>query len=261
MTVGELKVGAKLVMGKYGVHCDDPYPIVWLKGNPNCDFITEKAVDYLPFDAPERLQTRYGWAGNTDYTMSNLFSFLNSDQAIWYYPMHDNDTPPGNIFGYQYARYEEHYGFLYFFEDYEIASLTNKEYAVNEQQVSSLIRLASERDVVGFELFKRKGVRPKPTEDLFRIKARYAKLNSEQSFLSFWLLDGATEVRAGALGRSGQLGKLMPSDCAGVRPVCTLKAEVVVEQYGDGVFFIKPVSNQNVFTDEELFELLGMAQP
>lgn len=44
-TVGALKVGAQLVMGKYGVDKDNPYPIVWLKGNPNCDFITEKAID------------------------------------------------------------------------------------------------------------------------------------------------------------------------------------------------------------------------
>lgn len=34
-TVGALKVGAQLVMGKYGVDKDNPYPIVWLKGNPN----------------------------------------------------------------------------------------------------------------------------------------------------------------------------------------------------------------------------------
>ena len=31
-TVGALKVGAQLVMGKYGVDKDNPYPIVWLKG-------------------------------------------------------------------------------------------------------------------------------------------------------------------------------------------------------------------------------------
>lgn len=52
-TVGALKVGTQLVMGKYGVDKDSPHPIVWLKGNPNCDFITEKAIDYLCFDAAE----------------------------------------------------------------------------------------------------------------------------------------------------------------------------------------------------------------
>lgn len=54
-TVGALKVGAQLVMGKYGVDKDNPYPIVWLKGNPNCDFITEKAIDYLCFFGQERV--------------------------------------------------------------------------------------------------------------------------------------------------------------------------------------------------------------
>lgn len=43
-TVGALKVGAQLVMGKYGVDKDNPYPIVWLKGNPNCDFLSQKKL-------------------------------------------------------------------------------------------------------------------------------------------------------------------------------------------------------------------------
>ena len=51
-TVGALKVGAQLVMGKYGVDKDNPYPIVWLKGNPNCDlrealtFHNDKSADH-----------------------------------------------------------------------------------------------------------------------------------------------------------------------------------------------------------------------
>ena len=51
-TVGKLKIGAPLVMGKYGVNNDAPYPILWLKGTPNGDFITKDAVDFLPFDGP-----------------------------------------------------------------------------------------------------------------------------------------------------------------------------------------------------------------
>lgn len=41
-TVGALKVGTQLVMGKYGVDKDSPHPIVWLKGNPNCDLSQKK---------------------------------------------------------------------------------------------------------------------------------------------------------------------------------------------------------------------------
>lgn len=153
-TVGALKVGAQLVMGKYGVDKDNPYPIVWLKGNPNCDFITEKAID-----------------------------------------------------------------------------------------------------------FKRKGIRPNPTADLFDLKARYAGLDSDRGFMSFWLLDDVETERAAISNRSGVLNRLTASSCSGVRPVCTLNPDTIVEQREAGVFFIKPFTTQNVFTDEELFELLGMAQP
>lgn len=34
LTVDKLKVGAKLVLGKYDVQNDNPYPIVWLKATP-----------------------------------------------------------------------------------------------------------------------------------------------------------------------------------------------------------------------------------
>lgn len=105
-TVGALKVGTQLVMGKYGVDKDSPHPIVWLKGNPNCDFITEKAIDYLCFDAAEETG-HYRRVNNAKYPVSNLFSFLNSDQMMWYHAMHDNDSSPGAFVRYSYARYEE----------------------------------------------------------------------------------------------------------------------------------------------------------
>ena len=227
-TVGALKVGAQLVMGKYGVDKDNPYPIVWLKGNPNCDFITEKAIDYLCFDAAEETG-HYRRVNNAKYPVSNLFSFLNSDQMMWYHAMHDNDSSPGAFVRYSYARYEDHYGFLYFFEDHEIASLVRKEYVVGENRVSSLIRLPS--------------------------------IDSDRGFMSFWLLDDVETERAAISNRSGVLNRLTASSCSGVRPVCTLSPDTIVEQREDGVFFIKPFTTQNVFTDEELFELLGMAQP
>lgn len=80
-TVGKLKIGAPLVMGRYSVSKDaDPAPIVWLKGTPNSDFITEFAVDYLPLDALERESenVRHRYSGNPDYNKSNLLQFLNS---------------------------------------------------------------------------------------------------------------------------------------------------------------------------------------
>ena len=61
--------------------------------------------------------------------------------------------------------------------------------------------------------------------------------------------------------RQGSFTILGVSEGAGVRPVCTLDPNTIVEQREDGSFCIKPIESQNVFTNEELFELLGMAQP
>lgn len=265
-TVGDLKVGTQLVVGKYGVDKDSPYPIVWLKGNPNCDFITEKAVDFLCFDAAERMGT-YRWGGNSRYAVSNLFSYLNSDQMDWYRPMHDNDIHPGASC-LSYTRYAEHYGFLYFFDDHELASLVAKEYVVGDELVTSLIRLPSADDVYPrqdgrqFSLFAKRGIRPHPTSDLFDVKSRGARFNSEQGYCDFWLLDALSADKVMTVTRSGYLLARTTMDCAGVRPVCTLNPNTIVKQMGNGMYFIKPfATSQSVFTDEELFELLGMAQP
>lgn len=36
-TVERLKVGTQVIIGSYGVNNDEPHPVVWLKGSPNCD--------------------------------------------------------------------------------------------------------------------------------------------------------------------------------------------------------------------------------
>ena len=121
-------------MGRYSVSRDaDPAPIVWLKGAPNSDFITEFAVDYLPFDAMERENPsrQYYYSGNPDYTTSNLLQFLNSDQEDWYEPTHQYDAPPvrNNVNDRYRAPYKDHYGFLCFFEEYEIESIADNTFA------------------------------------------------------------------------------------------------------------------------------------
>lgn len=262
-TIGDLKIGSQLVLGKYGVQDDDPYPIVWLKGTAKCDFITEKAVDYLCFDAPED-----GGAGRrvglTTYTASNLFSFLNSDEMEWFHATHENDEPPGNVLRYTYGRYQSHSGFLHRFEEYELASIVFAIYTADNKQVSSLIRLPSISDVTPgdglMKVFARRGIRPHPTGDLFFHKSNYAELSSEQGFVKFWVRnDGESTRYVPFINRSGFQDNQMAAACAGVRPVCTLNPNTVVYQH-DGRFYIKPfVVESGAFTDKELFELLGLA--
>lgn len=97
-TVERLKVGTQVIIGSYGVNNDEPHPVVWLKGSPNCDFITECAVDYLCFDAPERTGDGRRNLGNPDYRLSNIYTYLNSDRDDWFRKTHEADVPPNNVF-------------------------------------------------------------------------------------------------------------------------------------------------------------------
>lgn len=147
-TVERLKVGTQVIIGSYGVNNDEPHPVVWLKGSPNCDFITECAVDYLCFDAPERTGDGRRNLGNPDYRLSNIHTYLNSDRDDWFRKTHEADAPPNNVFSNRAQSYRNHYGFLYFFEDYELDSLQMQQYVVDGETLSSLIRLPTITDIL-----------------------------------------------------------------------------------------------------------------
>lgn len=108
-TVERLKVGTQVIIGSYGVNNDEPHPVVWLKGSPNCDFITECAVDYLCFDAPERTGDGRRNLGNPDYRLSNIHTYLNSDRDDWFRKTHEADAPPNNVFSNRAQSYRNHY--------------------------------------------------------------------------------------------------------------------------------------------------------
>lgn len=267
MTIGKLRIGAPLVMGKYGVNNDTPYPIVWLKGTPNGDFITKDAVDFLPFDAREIENTENDcrYLGNADYKLCNLLQFLNSVDESWFNPTHAVDSPPiRNLVDYSWLQYDTHFGFLYYFDDHEVAAIQPDMRIVNDVDVSTLIRLPSSADILGddrFKLFAKKGIRPNGTEDMV-----HGKPHSEftpTSYIPFWISDrGRGNNKAAFISRSGVVESTYPLYGNGVRPVCTLRPDVQVVLGGDGLYYIKPPAvNVNTFTDEELFAFLGMAQP
>lgn len=264
-TVGKLKIGAPLVMGKYSVANDGtPQPIIWLKATPNSDFITQCAVDYLCFDAREQesdnRDCRYG--GNSNYRLSNLLSFVNSDCEEWFHPTHQYDAPPSRRNG--CLDYKNHYGFLYYFEDYEVESLVVETREVEGNVVSAMIRLPSLEDIFGhdrFKLFSKKGLRPKGTEDL--IQARYMHRFDYDSYFPFWLAGPANNSSyASTVSRSGGVDRPPACSESGLRPVCTINKDTPVTQDEAGLYHIKPNTvRTNVCTDRELFDFLGMAQP
>jgi len=265
LTVNNLKIGAKLILGNYGVQNESPQPIVWLKASPNCAFITESVLDYICFDAKEpqspEQSIRYG--GNPQYNLSNIFSFLNSDAEEWFHPTHENDAAPVRHNGQRGLEYESHYGFLYHFEEYENESLMCTTYAVDGEQVSSKIRLPSKEEILGaerFKLFSKKGIRPRGTYDM--LTGRRAGFE-ESSYIDYWLCDKhASTFKVKTISRSGEIRKVSPQNPCGLRPVCCINPDTKLVIAGDGVYRIEPyVIRHNVYTDEELFGFLGMAQP
>ncbi len=258
MTVKHMKIGAELVLGQYGIISDDPAPVVWLKATPNGDFITEGVVDYICFDAKEGRSDNYAerFYGRPDYRLSNILSFINSDQQSWFTPTHIYDEPPEgmNVAVYGDA-YTDHPGFLYEFEDYEIGCLVEKD--------GSLIRLPSFDDVLGgdrFRLFSRKGVRAHGSTDFVNRKG-FMKGFDDGSFIDFWLSGGGGDGLS-AVSRTGYRESKSAYGSSGLRPVCTLKLDTVLRLGEDGVYHVEPYEAQhNLFSDEELFALLGMARP
>lgn len=270
-TIGRMKIGDKLLFGAYGVSNDDPHPILWLKGTPNGDFITQDVVDYIAFDARERNSESYSirnW-GNSSYPHSNILSFLNSGNSQWWFATHPNDeSPDDNGYALRDRRfgYASHFGFLYHFEDYETSAIVLQEITVGDAAIQALIRLPSFDDILGperFKLFSKKGVRAHGTSDFF--DGRGIRLGfSPESFIEFWLSSPSPQDdgKATIVSRSATFQKQYPYAGSGLRPVCTLRPDTVVELDDNGVFHVKPSElDRKVFTDDELMALLGMVRP
>lgn len=264
MTIGDMKIGSQLLFGKYGVRNDAPQPIIWLKGTPNSDFITLNAVDYICFDAKEPATRDYQYTGNPTYKVSNIHNFLNSDAEDWFRPAHQADTPPSQRYVQsRWSAYDNHFGFLYHFEEYELESIKFETFEVDGEPITSLMRLPNTENILGanrFNVFSKKGIRPKATEDL--LTARAAHGYGYESYIPFWVNDCSLRGQVAVIGRSGNCERKFASDCSGLRPVCTINQDVPVLKREDGIYYIEPrVIQQNVCTDDELFAFLGMAQP
>lgn len=267
MTPAKMKIGDRLMLGKYGVRNDSPQPLIWLKASPNRSFITENVADYLCFDAKEFSSNErdHQYYGNKKYSLSNIRSFLNSDMESWFHRTHEMDAPPGRRSSGAQGEYENHYGFLYHFEEYEIDSLMFDTVTVDGENVCSLIRLPFVSEIIGadrFPLFARRGVRPKGTDDMVQNRHFGFDYNS---YIDFWAL-GADRTRSpqytGIISRTGTQDSTAPSTSCGVRPVCRLKSDTPLEMDENGVWRIKPYTiQQNICTSDELLSFLGIAQP
>lgn len=242
-TIKDLKIGTRLKFGAYACPGGTPVPIVWLKASTDCDFIAECALDDIQFDNREL----WPWDrdrhlnGNNEYGISNIYQFLNSDEQIWYRPTHQYDSPPN---------YRVRPGFLTGFAEFEKASLEDG------------INLPAFGDVVGdnkFALFRKKGIRPHPSEDMRR---RFWGDYTRTSFVPFWTRDplAGSATRVMIIGRDGYRNSNIAASHAGLRPVCNIDSRAVVETDDDGMYKLKAFEVadvvEEIYTDDELFNFL-----
>lgn len=259
LKVADLKVGAKLVFGNYGVGAE-LYPVTWLKANKECEFLSEFVLDLLEFDNAERnnptLRCRH--YGNSDYEKSNIIQFMNSYEDDWYEPMHDYDAPPGNPSNLEDAAgdYVNHPGFLNGFEDYEIECLASR------IDLPSVANIYGAGCVPKFSLFNRKGFRGRPSADL--VQNKYYHGMNKDSFCEFFLSDSADAYSAYYVDKSGNKRSTRANCYQGLRPKCTINPDANIESMPDGSGFrIVPFEatkrrTSNVCTDEEFMALMGL---
>lgn len=269
-TVKTMRQGSRLLLGKYSVDKNaEPVPVSWTKATPNGDFIASSAVDFLCFDAREPVIHANGAmtrnAGNPRYVLSNIHRFLNSEEVDWYIPAHEQDHAPSNrysdIYG-GFGTYTDHYGFLHYFEDFEIACLSLQTVHIGEDEVTSLIRLPTINDITGdskFNLFKKKGIRVHPSEDIVQWKRNTGYSRTEQ-FMPYFLADKRLPESVNVVDRSGYVSHTQPCTPNGIRPICKIKLDARVEEIGSGVYELLPFDAvpMEAVSSKELFEFLGL---
>ena len=264
-TIKRLKIGSKLRFGKYGAGGCYPEPIIWLKATPNCDFISERVLDILCFDAYE--ESNGALVGNNSWTLSNICQFLNSAEEEWYVPSHPNDRPPqaGKFVAFQTCDYSEHSGFLRWFEDYEQDSIQEQSYTVGDCDCYSRVRLLSKNDIFGDErlsIFKgHRGYRAHPTGQCVR---RLFAVDCDRVYTPYYLMNpGRLPGYVCRMDRTGYIDSIHAVGGCGIRPTLRISPDTAVTEVEEGVYAVSPfeISPIPVGTHEDIMRLLGMAQP
>lgn len=258
-------------MGKYSVDPTAvPAPISWTKATPNCDFISTKVLDYLCFDARENERRLDGGAynmGNPSYLLSNINLFMNSADSEWYFHQHPTDNAPlsayRDVIG-SVGMYKTHFGFLHYFEDYELSNILTQVFDVDGEEVVSKIRLPKRDDIFGttkFNLFKKRGVRGHPTEDFIMNLGLRTGYDDENKYVPYFLADKYVGREAvTTIDRTGYCGYAYPAEAHGFRPVCRINPDAKVEEIAPNVYSLIPfdASSMEIGTTEEILELLGL---
>ena len=109
--ISELPVGAKVKFGRYLAQ-----DIIWNIAAKNHEGYPKNSVTLFASDVlcEKEFDAKEGSYGNSDYKLSNISSWLNSNAIEWYKQTHEKDISP---------TYSNESGFLYDFSEDEINSI------------------------------------------------------------------------------------------------------------------------------------------
>lgn len=231
MVISELPVGSVVRLGRYalGHKPDDMIDIDWIKVSKENDFISQKVLLSMQFDARE------GWTENRNYELSNIRQFMNSEQHHWYHPTHPDDYPPGRIMldSYITIRIDRYPGLLSHFSDEEIRLLSGSD--------GNRLRLPTVSEIQGgFPYFKRYGKRARVSPEFGILSLdNYNEGMCHRYFLLNDTIDSLAE-----LDRAGNIRGISPINHSGVRPVCRIKESAEVVQTGKNTYKMNLLSTK-----------------
>lgn len=223
MVINELPVGSIVRLGRYSLahRSDDMFDIDWIKASRQNDFISQKVLLGMLYDAAE------GWSPNYDYSLSNIRQFMNSENTNWFHPTHPDDRQQHWVMFDNYVRTDisRYVGLLYHFTDNEIALIV--------EQNGDRLRLPTIGEVNGgFQYFKRHGKRAHPVEAYGTLSRDDYK---ETVFSSYYVV-GDKVGELGEVDRMGYISHTSPARLSGVRPVCKLAGDTDVELIAENTY-------------------------
>ena len=287
-TLRSMSLGDVLIFGQYSAQENGqcPVPIRWLKATPNCDFIAESVVDLFPLDARESWPADYrpkDWemivshgygcyqgpidSGDPHFGRSTLIQFLNSVDESWFSKQHEYDAPPQ--MEWMLGNQSNHYGFLRYFEPYEIDAMLAKTVDTATDTFTAKVRIPTVKDMYGEErlnLFKkRRGVRAQPTEDLAEKIRRSHWATGDRYYLGYFLADMSIKYPGynEAVGKDSYKRCVQTHSSFGVRPLISLDPKMKIERLGGKEYRILPKGavEMKCSTADEMFAFFGIAQP
>ena len=233
MVISELPVGSVVRLGRYtlGHRPDELIDIDWIKVSKSNEFIAQKVLLGMPFDARE------GWNANYSYRLSNIRQFMNSEQQNWYNPTHPNDSAPGYVTfdSYMVSNLNRYCGLLYHFSDEEINLLNPMD--------GDRIRLPKLSEIMAqFPYFKRYGKRAHAVRTYGELDRNDYR---EGTYHRYYILgDGENELLE--MGRDGYYRAISPIRYSGVRPVCKIDANAEVIETGNNTYKMNLSSSEPV---------------